>query len=350
GARFRVLLRSTKLAEAIPAHANVEIDLLPERGLLGRFAFLYGRAAGIAREWAADVYFSVAEYAPSGTACPTVVCLRNPNVFTSLEQGWGLYQTLRLGLLRQLATRSAHRAARVVFVSRDSAGWIGEAAGVAPGRRAVLHHGIDPEAWRARAGPAAGVDHGILSVSTIYRYKNFVRLIEAYRLLASRPEWLEEPDALPDLTIVGDDQDPLHSAQMRAARAAAGDLAAKIHLVGTVPYLDVPAWYLGSKIFVFPSYLETFGHPMLEAMASGLPVAASDLPVFREIGGDAVHYFDAQDVTKLADSMHELLSDEGLRQKLVERGRRRIADFTWDASAEKLLAVLAEAAGGEACG
>jgi len=342
-ARFRVLLRSPQLAAAIKPPANVELELLPERGLLGRFAFLFAQATAVARRWGADVYLSVSDYAPPRLCCPTVVCLRNPNVFTPLRQGWGVYQSLRLGLLRRLATGSARRAARVVFVSEDSACWMGDAAGVRPERRAVVHHGIDAGAWRARAGQTAASDHGILSVSTIYRYKNFVRLIEAYRLLAERPEWKLRRDALPDLTIVGDDQDPRHSAQMRAARAATGALAEKIRVVGTVPYLEIAAWYRGSRIFVFPSYLETFGHPLLEAMASDLPVAASDLPVFREVGHDAVRYFDPHDAERIADAMHELLCDESLREELVVRGRRRIADLTWDASAQKLAQVLKQA-------
>ena len=54
-----------------------------------------------------------------------------------------------------------------------------------------------------------------------------------------------------------------------------------------MPYAEIPRYYRGAELFVFPSYLETFGHPLLEAMASDLPLVASDIPVFREIAGEA---------------------------------------------------------------
>ena len=106
----------------------------------------------------------------------------------------------------------------------------------------------------------------ILSVSSVYTHKNYVRLIDAYAALGRRR------DNMPDLVIIGDVQHPGYLVEMQRARAAAGDeLAERIHFVGEVPYADVKAYYAGADLFVFPSYLESFGHPMLEAMASGDP-------------------------------------------------------------------------------
>jgi glycosyltransferase involved in cell wall biosynthesis len=342
-ARFLVLLRTRELAESIPPLPNVELDCLPERGLVGRFVFLLREAAARARRFEADVYFSVAEYAPPGAHCPVVVCLRNPNVFTPLDQGWSGYQRLRLGALRRLAEGSARRAARVVFVSEDSAGWMGEAAGIPEARRAVVHHGIDPARLGSgdggsEASASASKPHGILSVSTIYRYKNFVRLIEAYVLLARQ---LDDP---PPLTIVGDDQDAEYSGRIRAARENAGALADRIHLVGAVPYREIATYYAGARLFVFPSYLETFGHPLLEALVAELPVVAADIPVFRELAGDAAVYADPHDASALASAMAQLLTDDALAQRQVELGKERVRDFGWPAAAVRLAGVLASAA------
>ena len=150
GASFLVLVRNAKLVEAIEPRPNVEIRVLPESRWVGRIAFLLFQASRIAHQWGAELYFSVGEYAPLRVSCPVVVCLRNPNVFTSIDFGWGLYQRFRLATLRRLATFAAERAARVVFVSHDSASWMGDAAGIPPARRAVIHHGSDIETWRTK--------------------------------------------------------------------------------------------------------------------------------------------------------------------------------------------------------
>jgi glycosyltransferase involved in cell wall biosynthesis len=336
--RFLVLLRDAKLVASLRAPVNVEIEELPERSLPGRLDFLLRGAPALARRWGAGLYFSVAEYTPRTLACPMIACFRNPNVFTSLDQGWGAQQRLRLSILRGLARASARRCARVLFVSHDSAAWIGQAMGVPPERRAVVHHGIDLENFRARREARAARPCGILSVSSIYRYKNFVRLIEAYGRLASRlPQ-----TSLPELNIVGDDQDAPYSKQMRRAIADSGPLASRIHLQGAVPYAEVPAWYAGADLFVFPSYLETFGHPLLEAMASRLPLVAADIPVFREIAGEAAIYADPFDVEALAAALGRGLEAGPAREQRIATGCERVERFSWEATSRKLLAVFAQ--------
>lgn len=336
--RFRVLLRSSALRASLPAAANLETELMPEVGLPGRLRFTYTRAAAEARHWRADVYFAAGDLVPLRASCPMIASFRNPNVFTELDQGWYAYQVFRLGTLRRLSRLAGRSCARILFVSQDSAGWIGDRIGLPERKRAVVHHGIDLARF---AGAPARPPHPrpyVLSVSTIYRHKNFVRLIEAWTDLARHaPE-------LPDLVIVGDDMDPDYSAKMRAAREAAGELAARIKLVGEVPYAEVAAWYSGASLFAFPSYLETFGHPLLEAMAADVPVLAGDIPVSREIAGDAALYADPHDTAAWVRALERALQDESLRQELRRQGRERAARFTWQASARAHLALFDEVA------
>jgi glycosyltransferase involved in cell wall biosynthesis len=345
--RFRVLVRGSGLASNLPQIENLEICELPSIGLLGRFRFLFLEAPKLACEWDADIYFSTGEYCPFRLSCPSIVSFRNSNVFTELEQGWPLSQRLRLAALKRLALASARSASRVLFVSEDSAQWIGDSIGLSVHKRAPVQHGIELDRWRKPRGDrtksarsTASVDAGILSVSSIYRYKNYVHLIEAYRLLHERGI------PLPDLTIVGDDQDSDYSARMREARDACGDLRERIHLVGAVPYREVVDYYRRARIFVFPSYLETFGHPLLEAMAARLPVVASDIAVFREIAGDAACYFDPHDTNAMADAIERVLGNPDFAAQLCKKAEGVVEKFTWERSAAHLLEILSAAAAG----
>ena len=236
-----------------------------------------------------------------------------------------------MSALYGLACLTGARSDRVMFVSEDSARWIGDSIGLPERKRAAIHHGIDAAAWRPERESTAPERSYILSVSTIYPYKNYVRLIEAYAEMARR-----HPDAT-ELVIIGDDMDPTYSRKMEAARAATGDLADCIHFPGEVPYAEVRRYYQRAALFVFPSFLETFGHPLLEAMASEAPLVASDLPVVREVAADAAFYADPFDSRSLARAMEAALFTPGAREVLVKRGRARVEQFTWERTAQRLL-------------
>lgn len=338
--RFRVWLRQQGLAAALPRLSNLEVEVLPDIGWAGRMQFLVRQAAPRAREWGADVYFSTAEYTPPAPPCATIASFRNPNVFSRLDLGWPVHQRARLFVLRRLAGRSARVCRRILFVSADSAAWIGDEVGIPPERRAVVPHGIDLEAWsRARVAPER-LPSGrsfVLSVSSVYRYKNYVRLIEAWaRLARDRPE-------APDLVIIGDEPDRKHRRDMEAARRATGLLADRVHVLGEVPYAQIRGWYAGASLFVFPSFLETFGHPLLEAMAMELPTVTSDIGVFREIAADGALRVDPHDTGALAGAMGSLLANPASARELAARGRQRARAYSWEHSARLHADLLARA-------
>lgn len=336
--RFRAFVTDRRLADAIPEAENVDVVFLGQLGWRQRLHFTYLQTPRRAAEWKASVYFSVAEMAPVRAPCPRIASFRNPNVFTlGKGQGFAVKQRIRLRVLHGLARLSAARCERIMFVSEDSARWIGDSIGLREHKRATIHHGVDAEGWRSSAERVERERPYILSVSSVYSYKNYVRLIEAYAELAKRcPE-------LPELLIVGDDQHPSYSRRMEAARLASGGLAERIHILGEVPYSEIRGYYRGAELFVFPSYLETFGHPLLEAMASEVPLVASDIPVFREIAAEAALYADPFAPSALAAAMESVLYEPGVRERLVEHARERLGRFTWRRSAERHLALFEEA-------
>lgn len=342
-AEICVLLRSRRVAEWLQESPNLKVRLLPEAGFLERLKFLAAGAPSFARTWGADLYYSASELSPFSCPCPKMAAFRNANLFTELRLGWPVAQRIRQWLLWLLASYSARSCERILFVSDDSASWIGDRIGMPREKRVTVPHGINASIWEGCKEGSPLDREFILSVSSVYRYKNFVNLIEAWKRVADR--WPQ----LPDLVIVGDDQDALHSSQMRDARRSAGAHAERIHLVGEVKYAEMGRYYRNAKAFVFPSYLETFGHPLLEAMAAGLPVVASDLGVFREVGGDAAIYFSPHDVGSIADCIESVLRDTDRQREMVAKGFDRVEKYSWNRTVDLMITmfeeVLAEKAG-----
>jgi len=90
-------------------------------------------------------------------------------------------------------------------------------------------------------------------------------------------------------------------------------------------------------MYVTPAYAESFAHPLVEAMSSGLPVIASDLPVHREICGDAALYFPRFSPDELANCVHQIREDSDLAARLSQAGLARANDFSWSEHVTRLL-------------
>jgi glycosyltransferase involved in cell wall biosynthesis len=111
--------------------------------------------------------------------------------------------------------------------------------------------------------------------------------------------------------------------------------------LGAVPYASLHKLYGACDVYVTPAYAESFAHPLVEAMASGLPIVASDLPVHREICGRAGVFFDRFSAEDLAAKVLAVARCRELKQDLTKSGRRRALDFSWKQHVEEIL-VLAD--------
>jgi glycosyltransferase involved in cell wall biosynthesis len=131
------------------------------------------------------------------------------------------------------------------------------------------------------------------------------------------------------------------------ALARQPDVAPWVEFLRPLGKREVQQLYRDADVLVFPSFCESFGHPMVEAMANGLPVVASDTPVNREICGDAAVYFRPLDPQDLAQKVRLLGCDEALRGKLGAAGRRRAAAcFRWEDHVGRLLHAFGNAGSG----
>jgi glycosyltransferase involved in cell wall biosynthesis len=116
-------------------------------------------------------------------------------------------------------------------------------------------------------------------------------------------------------------------------------LAEEVLFTGFVDDEDLPDLYRGASMFVFPSLYEGFGLPILEAMASGVPVITSDTASMAEVAGDAAIRVDPHDPRAIAEAIAQVLADDKLREALTQKGIARARRFTWGAVAQKTLAL-----------
>lgn len=216
--------------------------------------------------------------------------------------------------------RAARDADRVITISEHARRGIVEHVGVPAERIDVIGLGIDHERF-TEAGPARD-DLGdyVLYPANLWPHKNHARLLEAWR-------------AVPDLTLVltGQTYGPPPTGER------------VVHL-GHVPADALPALYRGARAVVFPSLFEGFGVPVLEAMACGVPVAASDRGALGEIAGDAALLFDPQRPEAIADAVLRITGDKPLRARLRAAGLERARRFTWEDAADRHLEVYEKAA------
>ena len=220
------------------------------------------------------------------------------------------------------------------------------------GRKVLsLHHGFDPDAFTSDAAalPLAAktqLEQGedalrLLFVSHYNYYRNFETLFRAIPILGSRLQGKKVKLFLTCQLKSGE-----NPGRYRAESAAslANDLRGSENIVelGTIPFRSLHHLYRACHIYVTPAYAESFAHPLIESMSSGLPVVASDLPVHREICGDAGIYFPRFSPDALAERVLQIRESPELAEKLSRNGLRRARDFSWSEHVERLLALAQE--------
>jgi glycosyltransferase involved in cell wall biosynthesis len=171
----------------------------------------------------------------------------------------------------------------------------------------------------------------ILAVGPTYPHKNFENLIDAYGALEAPVR-----DAHP-LVIAGGMKAYVN--KLKKDVRAKG-LEGSVHFTGYVPFGLMPSLYREAALLVFPSLYEGFGIPILEAMACGCPVVASNTSSMPEVCGDAAMYTDPQDKDAIRDAIRSVLHDPALRERLREKGYDRAAQFSWKQAAESFKTII----------
>jgi len=173
-------------------------------------------------------------------------------------------------------------------------------------------------------------NHGILYMGTIEPVKNISRIMEAYKKLR------EKSGLYYKLIIAGKD-----GWMAKELRSMAIDLGIEddITFLGYIPPEDLSALFSSVCLFVFAPLYEGFGTPAVEAMACGLPIVASDIPVLHEIAGDAAVFANPFDTEGIADAMAKVLNNKGVEKNSKENGQIQIEKFCWEKTARETLEV-----------
>lgn len=289
-----------------------------------------------------DLLYSPADATSLLAPCPVVLAMRNPNLYVKMKMGWPLRYRLKFAVLSIMARLSTKKATQIIFVSEASRALATQRIPIPPEKINIVYHGVGAFFFKKSPPPASDFQKKspyILSVSSIYRYKNYVRLIQAFAQIK---------DKLPKkyhLIIIGSSFDNDYYHTMKQTIKALGLEDRVHHLVGYTVQ-ELPAVYQNASLFVFPSFLETFGHTLVEAMASQVPIAAADIEPTREITAGAALYFDPFQVQAIAAAIQEGLTNEQRRKDLVQRGSEQVKKFSWKICAEQTLKIFRKAVSG----
>ena len=312
-----------------------------------RFWFEQRKLPELVRRSGADVMVSAGNFALRNSPVPQILLSGN-SLYTSSDFSRDLWGRGEIGMLLDTSIKG--------FFAKKSLEWAD--CTVAPtqafadeltrwtGQKTVgIYHGFDHELFFRDQSPLADevqrklatADDSLklLFVSHYNYYRNFEILFRALPMIREK---LGRKVRLLLTCKFQDDVNPGTYKTRRAAKlierlAASGEIVQ----LGTIPYRSLHHLYRACDIYVTPAYTETFAHPLVEAMACGLPIVASDLAVHREVTAGSACFFPRFSSEQLAECVLHVAADGDLRRTLSAAGKRRSLDFSWRAHVNKLI-------------
>lgn len=252
------------------------------------------------------------------------------------------YNRLWLGLLKTVGVTAAKKANAVITITEYSKKQIVKQVGIEPNKIHAIHLApkIAPALQHTQAINETALNGTtrkyILHIGVLEKRKNLLNLIRAFDLL------LKEGFEDYDLVLAGnkvakskiDDSENIH--QLINALG----LQQRVLLPGFITDEQLAHYYSHASLYAFVSVNEGFGLPVLEAFQHHLPTLVADNSCLPEVGGDAVITCDPYDIVDIKNKMKMILEDIALQKTLIEKGRQRLALFSWEKTTGQLLRVF----------
>jgi glycosyltransferase involved in cell wall biosynthesis len=316
---------------------GAEVSSLPENwrpkgagwGSFGRAHAYFGErsVARRLRPYALDLFFSPHQLVVPGpgwaarrvVTCHDLAYLEHPALFFKNGNLPGSYKALYNALAGS---------ERLIAVSHATAASLETVLGIPAERITVTHEGVSA-AFQEETEPYRPGWPYLLHVGGAGAGKNLRRVIEAWQLACDH-------GVSSHLILCGvtPDQVSTHVGPQKT-----GTLPG-VHCVPPLDDCQLNALYRGAELLLFPSIAEGFGLPVVEAMACGCPVVTSKASPMEEIAGEAALLVDPHSCEEISLAVERLIGSPSLRESLVEQGRRRAGQFTWEKTAEQTAGVL----------
>ena len=330
-------------------HPRVKVKPVPVRyffGAINRFLWEQFIWRGIVKRSGASVLYSSANY---GILFPPIkqILLVQGEIYLNPVYRQKVMPLLTIGekisayMRRNLMLFSARHSEVAIFPSKvalDSALDYGPdiASNSMVNYLAVnprFHESKESRSWRKK-----GILR-LLYVSVFYPHKDPLTLAEATKVLNKRG--LETKTRI---TMEPSDFKPWPTCRGELKKLQSNAYSGIISL-GRINHLKLNETLMENDIFVFPSMAETFGFPMLEAMRAGIPLIVSDIPIHREICGDAALYFDPLSVEAIEEAIEKIIFDVDLQKTMSEKSLIQSKQFSWDKTAQQTEEVYAKVLG-----
>ncbi len=324
------------LPDQIQGRSNVTVVTLPTRSSVRRLLLEFPR---LVKKYGLDLLHITSYNAPPFCPCPLVVTVYDIS-FERFPEWFSGRDRLLLG---NMVPRSIKKARRVFVPSEFTRDEMLEIYNPSPEKIVVTPCGVlthfqpinDKMAWQEIRQKYGIANDFILAVGNIQPRKNLIGLIQAFAILKSQGL------ASMPLVMVGKSR-----WQVREVYQAveANNLENQIIFTGYVPEQDLVLLYNAAKVFVYPSFYEGFGLPVLEAMACGTPVITSNRASLPWVAGEAALLIDPDKPNELAEALTKVLTNDNLAKEMSRKGLEQAARFSWDDTATLTLAAYQVAA------
>ena len=342
---------SARLLEQFADRKDLSMEILERRrqtsrtrGLItrgwetiGNLLWTHARLPRVLQKVNADLLHVPAFIAPLVAPCPVVITVHDISYLlypSHFSRWWAMY-------LKTIMPQVLSSAAAIVCVSEHSKRDAVATYSIPPEKVFVVPNGVDHD----RFYPGIALNHDwacsmgireeyVLHVGAFSYRKNIPLLLRAIAHLRSAGTWKDR-----QLILAGPQDLALNGAHEVFETIKELELSASVLLTGHIPNQHLPALYANAALLAMPSVYEGFGLPVLEAMATGTPVVASDASSLPEVAAGAAILFQPNDHLALADAIADVLKRRSVAEELRRKGLERARQFSWQRTAQETVAV-----------